>query len=158
MQTRTRIVLLMHPKEQRREKCTTGRLVCANLANSEIIPGLRFDDNERVRALIDDPGNQPVLLYPGQDALDLTGGSLPAVQSERRKLVVFLIDGTWACSRKMLHASPRLQSLPRVMFTLEAAGLDAYPDKGRLLEVFNAMQNFQIECELKHRRPRFRAH
>jgi DTW domain-containing protein YfiP len=63
MQTRTRIVLLMHPKEHRHQKCTTGRLTCLNLANSEIIPGVRFDDNVRFRALADDPDNLSFLLY-----------------------------------------------------------------------------------------------
>ena len=55
MQTRTRIVLLMHPKEFRHQKCTTGRLTCLNLANSEIIQGINFDDDARFRSLIDDP-------------------------------------------------------------------------------------------------------
>ena len=45
METRTRIVLLMHPKEFRHQKCTTGRLTALNLARCEIIPGVRFQDN-----------------------------------------------------------------------------------------------------------------
>src|SRR5208337_4548815 len=91
METRTRIVLLMHPKELRRQKCTTGRLTCLNLANSEIIPGVSFDCNPRFRSLVDDHRNYPVLLYPGGVAMSMCGGSFPASAPGEHKLVVFLI-------------------------------------------------------------------
>ena len=174
METRTRIVLLMHPKEFRHQKCTTGRLTALNLARCEIIPGVRFEDDPRVRELIDDPGNHAVLLYPGKESLSLRGGGLPAEALGNRTLVVFLVDATWHCSRGIVRANPFLQSLPRIsiepgapsrytikrqpapwclstieathelLLALEDAGLDLYPDKNRLLESFNAMQDFQV--------------
>jgi DTW domain-containing protein YfiP len=176
MDTRTRIVLLMHPKEWRREKCATGRLACLNLANSEILPGLRFDEDPRFRELVDDPLNFPVLLYPGPGAMNLSEEGFPAKELGSRRLVVFLVDATWSCSRSVLRESPGLLELPRVMFVpreksrfvikrqprdfclstieaihelllaLESAGLEAYPDKGRLLAAFDAMQVVQIEA------------
>ena len=175
MATRTRIVLLMHPMEFRREKCTTGRITCLNLANSEIIPGIGFDADPRVQTLINDPQNYAVLVYPGEDALNVTNGELPAAALGDRRLVVFLLDATWSCAGKMLKASPGLLRLPRLMFTpcersrftikrqpraeclspleathelllaLDAAGLDRYPDKTRLITAFHAMQDFQVE-------------
>jgi DTW domain-containing protein YfiP len=174
METRTRIVLLMHTKEFRHQKCTTGRLTCLNLSNSEIIPGVRFEDNARVRALMDDPGNCPVLLYPGENALSITDGGFPASALAGRRLVVFLVDATWHCSRKIVRESPSLQRLPRLriepsspsrftikrqpapwclstleathelLLALEAGSLDVYPDKHRLLASFNEMQDFQV--------------
>ena len=180
MATRTRIVLLMHPREFRRETCTTGRLTCLNLANSEIIMGLEFDDNERVRTLVEDPQNYPVVLYPSAGAMDITAGGFPAAEVGARQLVVFLLDATWINARKMLQRSPSLLRLPRLMFTprepsrfvikrqpragylstletthelllaLDAAGLDAYPDKTRLLRVFTGMQDFQIGSALQN--------
>jgi DTW domain-containing protein len=174
METRTRVVLLMHPKEFRHQKCTTGRLTCLNLARSEIIPGVRFDDNPRVRALIDDPSSFPVLLYPGDGAMNLSGGGLTTTALGNRSLVVFLIDATWHCSRTIVRENPGLQELPRIaiqpgspsrftikhqpaawclstieathelLLALEHAGLDVYPDKGRLLRSFDAMQDFQV--------------
>ncbi len=174
METRTRIVLLMHPKELRHQKCTTGRLTCLNLANSEIIPGVSFDCNPRFRTLVDDPRNYPVLLYPGGGAMSMRGGSFPASAPGEHKLVVFLIDGTWHCSRTIVRKSPSLMRLPRLaiepaapsrfrikrqpapwclstieaahelLLALEAAGVDVYPDKNRLLQAFHAMQDFQI--------------
>ena len=185
METRTRIVLLMHPKEWRREKCATGRLTCLNLANSEIIPGLAFDMNPRFRELVDDPANYPVLLYPGPKAYNLSEGGFPASELGDRRLVVFLIDSTWSCSTAVLRASPGLLELPQVKFlprepsrfvikrqprpyclstieatheillALEEAGLDDYPDKKRLLAAFDAMQRIQIDKVETSRKPRF---
>ncbi len=173
METRTRIVLLMHTKEFRYQKCTTGRLTCLNLANSEIISGICFEDNARVRALIDDPGNFPVLLYPGKGAMDIRSGGFAAELPHDRGLIVFIVDATWQCSKKIVRLSPSLQRLPRLsirplspsrytikrqpaawcLSTIEAAhelflalesqGLDAYPDKNRLLSAFHGMQDFQ---------------
>ena len=173
METRSRIVLLMHPKEYRHQKCTTGRLLCLHLENSEIIPGVCFDNNGRVRQLIEDPANCPVLLYPGKDALSVR--DIFAAGPLGRRLVVFLIDGTWQCARRIVRESPFLLRLPRLMiqpespsrFTikrqpapwclstleaahelllrLEAEQMDVYPDRDRLLAAFTAMQDFQIQ-------------
>jgi DTW domain-containing protein YfiP len=179
METRTRIVLLMHPMEFRHQKCTTGRLACLNLANSEIIPGVQFDDDTRVRSLIDDPRNYTVLLYPGEGAMSMRGGGLSSSALGDRRLVAFLIDATWHCSRKIARESPSLMRLPRIaiqpeapsrftikrqpaawclstieaahelLLALETAGLDVYPDKNRLLDTFNAMQDFQVRQTAK---------
>jgi DTW domain-containing protein YfiP len=179
METRTRVVLLMHPMEFRYQKCTTGRLTCLNLANSEIIPGVCFDHNARVRSLIDDPGSFAVLLYPGQGAMSVRGGDFPLSALGERRLVVFLIDATWHCSRKIVRESPSLLRLPRLaiepsspsrftikrqpaawclstieathelLLALEAHGLDVYPDKHRLLGAFDAMQDFQVRQAAK---------
>jgi DTW domain-containing protein YfiP len=191
MATRTRIVLLMHPMEWKRERCTTGRITCLNLANSEIIEGLSFDGHPRVRELIDDPANAPFLLYPGKDAVNLSASALAGTELggriAGRAPVVFLIDATWACSKVVLRESPGLLRLPRVMFepsepsrfyikrqpqkwclstleathelllALEAAGLDSYPDKTRLIAAFMKMQAYQAERAANAGSPRYRA-
>jgi DTW domain-containing protein len=182
METRSRIVLLMHPKEYRRQKTGTGRLACLNLASTEIIPGIAFDQDPRFRALAEDPGNYPVLLYPSPGAINLSSsdfacgpaGERFAAELGGRRLVVFLIDSTWRCSHAVLRESPGLLTLPRLEFqprelsrwvikrqphdyclstieaihelliALEAAGLDSYPDKTRLLDVFASMQDYQL--------------
>jgi len=184
MATRTRFVLLMHLQEYRHQKCTTGRLLCLHLANSEIIPGMGFDDNPRVRSLIDDPRNFPVLLYPGEHAIRMEEAQLGPAAIGGRQLVVFLLDATWACARKSLRDSPGLLLLPRlaitprtrsrfvikrqphdwclstleatheVLLALDAAGLDVYPDPARLLSAFEAMQNVQIEYAASAANPR----
>ncbi len=176
METRTRFVFLMHPKEYKQEKAATGRLTHLCLANSAIHVGVDFDDHEDVQALIHDPGNFPVLLYPGPAARNISRRPFQPSELGERRLVVFLLDATWALGRKMLRLSPRLQQLPRIMFvpaapsryvikqqphaaclsTLEAtheallalaqAGLDCYPLPEQLPGLFDRMQDFQLRC------------
>jgi DTW domain-containing protein YfiP len=136
MPTRTKFVILMHPHEFKRIKANTGRLTHLCLADSEIHIAESFENHEAVQALIDDPKNYPVLLYPGRDALDLSkagsgeqgagssetpdsGSVLQALRSqlESRRLVVFLLDATWRLVRPMLRLSPNLQRLPKIMFS-----------------------------------------
>jgi len=185
LETKTHIVLLMHPKEYRRQKTGTGRLACLNLANSELLHGLAFDEHPRVRTLLGDPGNYPALLYPGPTAIDLGAPGAASGFAEKtagKKLVVFLIDSTWACANAVIRESPGLLRLPRLQFrsseksrwvikrqpkeyylstieaihelfcALEGAGLEDYPDKERLLGVFMAMQEYQVErAKVDHR-------
>lgn len=176
METRTRFVFLMHPKEFKQEKAATGRLTHLCLANSEIHMGIGFDDHAAVAALINDPRNFPVLLHPGEPARNLSRGELSAAELDDRRLVVLLLDATWSCARKMLKLSPGLQRLQRVRFTpsapsryvikqqpqdgclstieathevlvaLERAGLDHYPLPDQLLGLFARMQEFQVRC------------
>lgn len=127
MATRTRFVFLMHPKEFKEEKAGTGRLTHLCLPNSELRMGKGFDTDEDVQALIHNPVNFPVLLYPGKGALNLSDvrkgdASLATLdaQLEQRTLLVFLLDATWSGARKMLRLSPGLQRLPRLMFTPSA--------------------------------------
>ena len=176
MPTRTKFVYLMHPKEFKHEKAGTGRLTHLCLATSEIHMGLTFDTHELVQALIADAANFPVLVYPGPTARNLTTGALSETDLGGRRLVLFLLDGTWSGARKMLRLSPSLQRLPRVMFTpsapsrfiikqqpqagclstletthellvaLEKSGLDAYPLPAQLHDLFARMQAYQIRC------------
>lgn len=174
MATRTKFVFLMHPYEHKRVKANTGRLTHLCLSDSELHLGIGFDEHEAVQALINDPKNYPVLLYPGPEARDLSKGELHAADLAGRRLVVFLLDATWRLVRPMLRTSLSLQKLPRIMFsnaapsryvikrqpepgclsTLEAthelltaldrSGLDTYPQPEQLLTLFQRMQDFQI--------------
>ncbi len=186
METATRFVLLMHPKEYKQEKAATGRLTHLCLARSEIHVGVGFEEHEEVRALLRDPGLHPVLLYPGPTALNLTRGDLRPADLGGRRLVVILLDATWTLGRKMLRLSPSLQRLPRIMFTpetrsrylikqqphpsclstleathetllaLERGGLDRYPDPAQLVGLFHRMQDFQMRCAADPTRPGYR--
>lgn len=130
METRTRFVFLMHPKEFKQEKAATGRLTHLCLLRSEVHMGIGFDEHEDVQALLNDAANLCVLVHPGRDAINLSEiDASPAAASRfatltaelrTRNLVVFLIDATWALGRKMLRMSQSLQRLPRIMFTTTA--------------------------------------
>ena len=174
MPTRTKFVILMHPYEHKRVKANTGRLTHLCLADSELHLGIGFDEHEAVQALINDPRNFPVLLYPGRDSRDLSKGELPVADLAGRRLVVFLLDATWRLVRPMFRTSLSLQRLPRIMFTnaapsryiikrqpepgclstleathellgaLDRAGLDVYSQPTQLIDLFHRMQDFQI--------------
>lgn len=188
MPTRTKFVFLMHPYEHKRVKANTGRLTHLCLRDSELHLGIGFDDHEAVQALINDPHNLPVLLYPGLGARDLSQGELHATELAGRRLVVFLLDATWRLVRPMFRTSLSLQRLPRIMFsnatpsryvikrqpeagclsTLEAthellvaldrSGLDHYAQPEQLLGLFQRMQEFQLRCAAGNPRGRDRRH
>mgnify|MGYP005854225801 CR=1 FL=1 len=175
MRTRTRFVLLMHPKEWKQEKAATGRLTHLCLADSEVHMALECDAHPAVQAIVRDPACFPVLLYPGEGARNLSRGELVPADLGSRRLVVFVLEATWNCARKMLKLSPGLQRLPRVVFTasapsryvikrqpqagclstleavhetlvaLERHGLDRYERPEQLLAVFDRMQQFHLD-------------
>jgi len=103
--SRTRVVLLQHPKEARLAICS-ARLTRVALENAELHGGVRFDANPRVRELAAAPGT--ALLFPGQGA---TPAEALAARPPRTLLV---IDGTWLQAEKMLLGSPALAALPRI--------------------------------------------
>ncbi len=188
MPSRTKFVFLMHPHELKRVKAGTGRLTHLCLADSEIHVGIEFDENEAVQAILNDPANYPVLLYPSREARDLSKGELQTADFGGRRLVVFLLDATWRLVRRMLRLSPSLQRLPRIMFSnaapsryvikkqpeagclstleathellvaLERSGLDHYAMPEQLLGVFQRMQDFQLRCAADSARQGYRRH
>ncbi len=91
------------------------------LNNSDFISGMSFATNDRVNELLASAAHRSVVLYPGAGSVNLT----TADDSEKKqlmppgdqKLLIFVIDGTWATAGKMLRRSPGLQSLPRICFT-----------------------------------------
>lgn len=62
-----KFVLLMHPKEAKRERTGTGRLTHITLVGSEILVGLDFSENARFTELLSSDEYFPVLLYPGEN-------------------------------------------------------------------------------------------
>jgi DTW domain-containing protein len=125
METRTHFLFLLSPKEFKEEKSGTGRLTQISLANSTLhmARGKGFDDDAVVQAVLDDPRNYCVLLYPGATATNLSEPlQVPIFKAAlgMRRLVVILLDATWSGARKMLFHSPSLQRLPRLMFNPSA--------------------------------------
>ncbi len=117
LQTKTRFIILMHPREYRKERVGTGRITKLQLENSEIIVGVDFTHNDRVNEILNNKNTSPFLLYPGEESFNLSVRNSSEVNSfmgEHPHL--FILDGTWACARKMLKLSKNLQKLERVSF------------------------------------------
>jgi len=102
----TPVLILQHPLEADHAK-GTARLLHLSLRDSRLEVGEAFDDGALQQWL----GDDAVLLYPGES--DATAPPRPG------RLVV--LDATWRKSRRMLHANPRLQALPRVALTAPPA-------------------------------------
>lgn len=115
--TQTRFVILMHPKEARKQKTGTGRLCHLVLKNSSLHLGIDFTNNEEVRTLIEDTEYTSVLLFPAPQAINLSQDGYRALIGNQGKLQIFVVDGTWPLARKILRLSENLRSLRAVSFT-----------------------------------------
>jgi len=117
IETKTRFIILMHPKEFRKEKNGTGHLTKLQLKNSEIIVGVDFSKNRRVNEILNNDKISSFLLYPGKENFNLsTREDSEVVPFMGDNPHLFILDGTWPCARKMLKLSTNLQSLKRVSF------------------------------------------
>lgn len=114
IQTNTRFIILMHPKEFKKTKNGTGRLTHLSLPNSELYIDVDFSDHTAVNALINDESNCCYVLYPGKESVHL---NTQKIDAHGKQLVIFIIDSTWPCSVKMLRLSRNLQRLPKLSFT-----------------------------------------
>jgi len=116
-QTKTRFIILMHPKEYKKEKNGTGRMTHLQLENSEIIVGVDFTNNKRVNEILAKETSASFLLYPGEDNFNLSlRKSSEIIPFMGDNPHIFILDGTWPCARKMLKLSKNLQELKRVSF------------------------------------------
>ncbi|AUX41680.1 hypothetical protein SOCE26_031020 [Sorangium cellulosum] len=171
--TRTRVVLLQHPRE-RRVGIGTARMTHLSLPNSELHEGVVFEDDARIAALASDPTT--AVLFPGGDAHPAGGAPAPPV----RTLIV--VDGTWWQAKKMLAQNPRLASArrmgviprapgnyrirkeprPECLATVEAvasalAALEDEPARfEQMLRAFVFMVDRQIEHQARNDAPRRR--
>lgn len=101
--------------EFRKEKVGTGRFSHLILKNSEIIVDLGFDENKRFLEVLADPKYKTVILYPGDETIDLSQEKSRDKLGEK-PLQFIVIDGTWPCAKKMMKLTTRLHALPRVSF------------------------------------------
>ena len=110
IKTKTKFVILMHPKEFKKVKNGTGHLTYLSLESSELFVGVDFTKHKRVNEIID--SYDSYILYPSQDAINLT----KEVPESQKEMAIFVIDSTWSCSLKMLRESKNLQQLKHISF------------------------------------------
>ncbi len=112
--TATKFIILMHPKEYMKTKNGTGHLTHRSLHNAQLFIGIDFSDHEELNTLIDDPSHQAYLLYPGKESINLNDS---AISDNHKTPLIIILDATWPCSKKMLRLSHNLRQLPRVSFS-----------------------------------------
>ena len=106
IETRTRLVLVIHRFEERKPT-NTGQLAAMCLANSEVC----------VRGVVDRPAprftcapdRQPLLLYPHPSALPIE-----SFAASPRPITLVVPDGTWRQAAKVRQRMPGLGDVPCV--------------------------------------------
>jgi DTW domain-containing protein YfiP len=104
--TRTRVVILQHPRESD-VAINTARLVELQLERAERHVAVKLDEAPRLRARLSEPEAPAILLYPGEGATDL------ATSPPTGAVTLVVLDGTWWQARKLFRQNPELWSLPR---------------------------------------------
>jgi DTW domain-containing protein YfiP len=106
--TRTRILLLQHPRE-RRVAIGTARMAALALPSSQLRIGIDFaEDPEVLATLARSPSTY--VLFPGPGAASVE--QLP----RDRAVTLIVLDGTWWQAKKLLKLNPAIAALPRVAF------------------------------------------
>lgn len=113
IRTRTRVVVLQHPRE-RDVPINTARIASLCLPDAELHLGVRFDEARLTTLLGADPARPPVLLYPGDDAIDVEANPPSG------PVTLVVVDGTWFQARKIVRTNAALASLPRYAFRPKA--------------------------------------
>lgn len=125
--SRTRVVILQHPREARLAICSAW-LTRLALENAELHRGVGFAGVPRVRELAAAAGT--ALLFPGAGATPLEE------RADDPPGALVVLDGTWPQAEKMLRANPFLAGLPRLSLSPTGAsgyqGLRREPAPGRL--------------------------
>ena len=114
IETKTKFIVLMHPKEFQKVKNGTGHMTHLSLPNSELYVGVDFRAHKRVNALIKDENNLCYVLYPDENSHNLNKAP---IEQGNKQLVIFIIDATWSTAQKLLRVSTNLQTLPKLSFT-----------------------------------------
>ncbi|WP_339407766.1 tRNA-uridine aminocarboxypropyltransferase [Pseudomonas helleri] len=140
LDSRTRVLLLQHPSEVS-HALNTARLAALGLTHAQLRVGEVFDDLDQ---LINQPGYQARLLFPGEDTQVLTAYELA---DKSLPLLLVVPDGTWRKVRKLLHLNPVLAQLPRV--TLPQGAVSRYrlrkaPGPGALSTLEAIVQALEI--------------
>jgi len=106
IETRTRLVLVIHRYEDRKPT-NTGRLAAECLSNSEVV--VRGHEDRPSGPLVLPAGIQPVLLFPHEDAIPIEQFALSP-----SPVALVVPDGTWRQASKVRARLPGLHDVPCV--------------------------------------------
>ncbi len=81
------------------------------LPMSELHVGVSVADSPALVRAMRDPERPPVLLYPGEGAIDVVKNP------PRGPVTLVVVDGTWSQAKKIVKSDPELARLPRYAFT-----------------------------------------
>ena len=108
LQTRTRVIILQHPRE-RDVGVGTVRIARLCLPDAIVRVGIDFSDDPVVQEAM--ASAKTHVLYPGPTARDVESVEPGA------PITLILVDGTWGQAHRLLKANPTLMRLPQLRFT-----------------------------------------
>jgi len=117
VETKTKFIILMHPKEFKKVKNNTGFFTHLSLSNSEVFMGIDFSDNRRINEII--ASHDSYILFPSSNAVNLTDENPSQNRESKKPMAIFLIDSTWSCTRKIFTISSNLNQLKHMSFTTD---------------------------------------
>jgi len=111
--TKTKFVILMHYKEFKKTKNGTGIFSYLSLKNSELFIGIDFSKQARINEIVEDENNNCYILYPSSKSEPLNTTN---INIANKQTVIFIIDSTWACAKKIMRVSQNIKNLPHISF------------------------------------------
>jgi DTW domain-containing protein YfiP len=175
IETRTRVVILQHPRE-RDMPIGTARMASLCLPGAELHVGMRWGGSAALARALQDTARPPILLYPGPGARDILR------EPPAGPVTLVVVDGTWSQAKTVVRDNPVLQALPRYAFATPEPSqyrIRREPDEAyvstiealmhvlgvlegdaakfrRLLDPLRAMVDAQLACQARSPRRRER--
>jgi len=168
IEAKTEVIILQHPTEVKQAK-GTAKILSLSLANSRCFVGEDFTDHAQLNALLQQQNCTTLLLYPAEKAIEITAVA-GEKQTEKERVRLIVIDGTWKKAFKIYTLSKNLHSLracklpsslcgsytirkspgDNSLSTVEAgyhalAILEPEVDFGPLINAFDYMKQFYLE-------------
>ncbi len=110
--------------------------------------GIDFSDNRRINEIIET--HDSYILFPSQDAIDLSEENPSLKNKSEKPMAIFLIDSTWACTRKIFTLSKNLNTLKHMSFT--TSRVSQYGIKEQPKENFlSTIESTLVVLELLHK-------
>jgi DTW domain-containing protein YfiP len=110
LETRTRLLLVIHRAEERKPT-NTGVLAAECLVNSDVV--VRGHVTHESKELTIPEGTQPVFLFPHEDAVNIVDFKKPTAP-----VTLIVPDGTWRQASKVRNRVPGLRGIPCVSLGL----------------------------------------
>jgi DTW domain-containing protein YfiP len=157
LDTRTRLVLVIHRAEDRKPT-NTGRLAVEAMPNSEVI--VRGRAEEPADAIAWNESTRPLFLFPHEDAVPLE--SIATIAGDDRPVTLIVPDGNWRQASKVRNRVPGMRDVPCVSLPIGAPSIyrlrsEAHPFGlatveaiGRCLRVLEGDAGPEVERALLH--------
>jgi DTW domain-containing protein len=156
IETRTRVVLVIHLREDRKPT-NTGRLATECLRNSEVLVRGHMNQPERQ---IEWGARQPLLLFPHEDAMPID--TYMAQRTADRDVTLIVPDGNWRQASKVRKRVPGMEQVPcvtlppaqasryRLRSEAHATGMATMEAIARALRVLEGDRGTEVEHALEH--------